>query len=319
MTPEENYYRAVEFRSPEVIPCRVSLLPATWGKHREALEELVGRHPDIFGAHTPNEERNFEDYRGTYAVGEHVDNWGCVWKNIRGGMDALVTEFPLDDWARFEDYEPPTSGGMPHGFMYMRLYYLRGFESFMRDLAEEPPQLQQLVDMVLEYNMNELEERLSGDARIHYFGDDLGMQDRLPMSPAHWRKYLKPCFGRIFGRCRESGAYVYLHTDGHILPIIPDLIDCGVTVLNPQFRSNTLEGLIETCKGKVAVDLDLDRQMFPFCTPDDIDEHVHEAVAGLGSPEGGLMLLAECAPDVPLEIIEAICQAFEKYRFFYSG
>ncbi|MDP7130453.1 MAG: hypothetical protein QF437_08190, partial [Planctomycetota bacterium] len=61
------------------------------------------------------------------------------------------------------------------------------------------------------------------------------------------------------------------------------------------------------------------RQMFPFCTPDDIDEHVHEAVAGLGSPEGGLMLLAECAPDVPLEIIEAICQAFEKYRFFYSG
>ena len=134
------------------------------------------------------------------------------------------------------------------------------------------------------------------------------------MSPEMWRKYLKPCFRQIFGLCRDAGSYVFLHTDGHILEIIPDLIECGVTVVNPQFRANGLDGLVETCKGKIAVSLDLDRQMFPFCTPQDIDNQVRESIERLGSREGGLMLQAECAPDVPLENIEAIAMAMEKHR-----
>ncbi len=318
MTHEENYYRTIEFRYPEYIIGRVGMLPAAWGKYKEDLEDLVIRHPIIFGEQQKNPERIYDNFGGTYAEGKHTDNWGCVWKNIRGGMEALVIEHPLDDWAKLDDYVPPTSGGMGHGFMYMRLYYLRGFENFMMDLVEEPPQLQQLIDMVLNYNMNEVEKVLAGKPKMAHFGDDLGNQTGLPMSPAHWRKYLKPCFAKIFGACRDAGAHVYLHSDGHMLDIIPDLVECGVTVVNPQIRANTLDGLVEVCKGKVAVNLDLDRQLFPFCTPADIDEHVHEAIAKLGSKEGGLMLSAECAPDVPIENIEAICQALEKYRTYYS-
>ena len=40
-------------------------------------------------------------------------------------------------------------------------------------------------------------------------------------------------------------------------------------------------------------------------------------VARLGDPRGGLWLIAECAPDVPLENIEALCIAFEKYRGYF--
>jgi hypothetical protein len=54
--------------------------------------------------------------------------------------------------------------------------------------------------------------------------------------------------------------------------------------------------------------------MFPFCTPDDIHAHVHQAVETLGRPDGGLWLKAECGPDVPLENIEAICCALEGCR-----
>ena len=60
---------------------------------------------------------------------------------------------------------------------------------------------------------------------------------------------------------------------------------------------------------KVCVNLDLDRQLFPFCKPEDIEEHVKA---------GGLMLHAECEPDVPLENTEAICQTLEEYRLYYS-
>ena len=140
----------------------------------------------------------------------------------------------------------------------------------------------------------------------------MGMQDSLPISPTDWRRCLGPCFESIFGRCRDRGIYVYLHSDGHIIEIIPDLVKCGVTVINPQIRANTLEGLVEYAKGDVCINLDLDRQLFPFATTAQIKAHIREARDHLYSPDGGLMLHAECAPDVPLENIKAICEALEE-------
>jgi hypothetical protein len=319
ITREENYFRAIEFRHPEWIPVRVSLLPATWMHYREALEEIVLRHPLIFGEYKKG-SKNFDEVSGTYRAGEHVDEWGCVWKNIRDGLEAFVVYHPLEDWDALERYRPPepNADSLPHGFMFLRLTYLRGFENLMIDFAEEPPQLHKLIDMVLSYNLAVVERILSRNPKIVYFGDDLGMQDRLPFRPAHFRKYLKPCYERIFKRCREAGAHVYFHSDGHIVEIIQDLIECGISVLNPQVRANGLDELVRECKGKVCVDLDLDRQMFPLCSPKDIEEHIREAVVKLGSPEGGLMLCAEVGPDVPLSNIEAICDALERYMFFYT-
>jgi hypothetical protein len=318
MTNEENYYRTVEFRYPEWIPCSVGLMQATWNKYREDLEDIVFRHPIIFGKYEKG-SRDFDNFSTGYREGEsYTDAWGCVWKNIQGGLEGQVVKHPLGDWDALETYQPPIPGGIAHGFMFQRLYYLRGFESLMIDFAEEPPQLQKLIDMVFSYNMAAVNKILEGKPKIVHFGDDLGNQVRLPMSPTHFRKYLKPCYAKLFGACRKIGAHVYLHSDGHILEIIPDLIECGVTVLNPQIRANTLDGIVRECKGKICVNLDLDRQLFPFCTPEDISEHVEEATVKLGSKAGGLMLHAECEPDVPLENIEAICQALEKYRLYYQ-
>jgi hypothetical protein len=109
-----------------------------------------------------------------------------------------------------------------------------------------------------------------------------------------------------------------MHTDGHIWEIIPDLIDCGVSVINPQVGANGLDNLAAVCKGKVCVDIDLNRQMFPFWKPADIDAHVREAVETLGSPEGGLWIKAEIGDDVPLENIKAICDALEKYSTYFN-
>ena len=92
-----------------------------------------------------------------------------------------------------------------------------------------------------------------------------------------------------------------------------------MNVINPQFRANGLHNLVRVCKGKVCVDLDLDRQMFPFCKPSDIGPHVRAAVEALGSPEGGLWLKAEIDDGVPLENAEALFDALEKYRGFFSN
>ncbi|MBS3761936.1 MAG: hypothetical protein KGZ25_01410 [Planctomycetes bacterium] len=202
---------------------------------------------------------------------------------------------------------------MPHGFMYMRRYYLRGFENFMMDVASDDPRLQSLIELVQNYNCTVVEKYLELGAEMMGFGEDLGLQDSLPMSPARWRKVIKPSYAKMFRPCRERDIPIRLHTDGHILEIIPDLQEVGVTLLNPQFRSNGLEGLKEVARGKIALHQDLDRQLFPFASPSQIEDHIGEAFEELHLPEGGLMFYAECEPDVPLENIDAICSALKKF------
>jgi len=321
MSLQQDRIRSLQFQRPEHIPVSISILPAAWMKHREALDEVVSRYPLLFGEHRQG-DRDYDAVGGTYVAGEHIDVWGCVWSNIQNGMESIVTVHPVPTRQDVRALKvPEEDAGIPHGFMYLRLADLRGFEALMLDFAEEPPELQMLIDVVLAYNLRQVQIRLQDlpdEAQIVYFGDDLGMQTSLAMGPVKWRQYLKPCYEQIYRPFREAGHHVYMHTDGHIVEIIPDLVDCGVNVINPQVRANGLDNLARVCKGRVCVDLDLDRQLFPFCTPQDVDDHVREAVETLGSPAGGLWLKAEIGFDVPLENVDAICAALVKYRDHYG-
>jgi hypothetical protein len=321
----------------------VGFLPATWIRHREALEDLCLEHPRVFRGFKKG-GRDFDDvWSPSYEEGTHVDCWGVVWENVERGMEAHVKRGPLEDWGAFESWEPPdpmtqnlfgpqpdwgkvgerfraakakgnlaSAGPLPHGFMYMLLTYLRGFEGYLPDIATDDPRIAELTSIVEGYNVAVTGKYLELGAEYLHFGEDLGMQTALPMSPGMWRERVKPSYEAIMGPCRDRGVPVYLHSDGHILEIVPDLIEVGVRVLNPQIRANGLDGLEEYAKGKVAINLDLDRQLFPFATPSEIEDHVGEAFERLHSERGGLMLLAECAPDVPLENIHAICRAYER-------
>lgn len=317
----DDRLKSLTFSHPEAIPVSLGILPAAWITFRERLDELADRYPAVFGG-IRRPGRDYDAVSGTYVEGEHVDPWGFVWKNIRHGMEAFVTGHPLKTRADVHTLEPPAEDiGFPHGFMFLCLTYLRGYEEAMVDFAEKPPELQILIDKVLAYNLRQAEVRLKqlpNPPSIVRFGDDLGMQDRLPIAPQAWRKYLKPCFSRIYAPFRENGHYVYMHTDGHILPIVQDLIDCGVNVINPQVGANGLEGLKRTCKGRVCVDLDLDRQHFPFWSPAEIDAHIRQAVEVLGSPEGGLWLKAEIGADIPFRNVEAICASLDRHRHAYA-
>jgi len=131
------------------------------------------------------------------------------------------------------------------------------------------------------------------------------------IAPAKWRSFFKPAYHALFAKVKAAGRDVWYHSDGNILEIIPDLIEAGVEVVNPQVGANGLEELRRVCQGKICVDLDLDRQMFPFWKPADIHAHVREAVETLGSPAGGLFFFAPIEAGLPLANIEAIVRPSE--------
>lgn len=341
-----NFLKVINFDYPEWIPASVSLMPATWIKYGEELEKIVLSHPSLFPDYKKGDyKEKINNLPARYRKGRIKDVWGIVWENIEEGLAGAPVDdlAPLKNWDDLENFKVPdplkydhfgeeidweerkrniekikregglAGGGIYHGAMYMQLYYLRGFSNFMIDVATKDPRLNKLIKIVLDYNLKIIEKWLEIGVEMMFFGDDLGLQNALPISPDDWRRYLKPCFYEMFGLCRKNNVYVYLHTDGHILEIIPDLIECGINVLNPQIRANTLEGIEKYCKGKVAINLDLDRQLFPFATPSQIEEHIKKAIETLALPEGGLMLVAECEQDVPLENIEKICETLEKF------
>ena len=173
---------------------------------------------------------------------------------------------------------------------------------------------------MLEYNLYQVAAVLPRMDEIIYFGDDLGTQTGLAIGAKRWRKYLKPCFRKIYGliKAYKPQQLIYMHTDGCIWEIMPDLMECGVDIINPQFRANGLDNLVRVCRREhvIPINLDLDRQLFPVATRSQLFDHVAQCVESLYMPEGALGLSVELNYEIPLENMAAVLDAVEKYRYY---
>ena len=131
---------------------------------------------------------------------------------------------------------------------------------------------------------------------------------------------MKPCFRKLYGliKAYKPSQLIYMHTDGCIWEIMPDLMECGVDIINPQFRANGIDNLVRVCRKDqiIPINLDLDRQLFPVATRSQLQDHVAEAVESLYLPQGGLGLSVELNYEIPLENMAAVLDAVEKYRHY---
>jgi hypothetical protein len=308
--------KTMTYSHPEEIPVFAGVLPAARKLHGEAMNRILRKYPAFFDLDAI--ERGVQQMAITYYAGEHTDPWGCVWSNLQEGMEAYVTGHPLPNREDIRTLKAPaTDMGLPHGFMYLRLLDLRGFEEAMMDFAEEPEELETLVETVCAYNVRQTSLLVESNQNpILFYGDDLGMQQGLAIGAAKWRKWMKPAFKRIYDVAHAAGRKVYMHTDGDIVDIMPDLVEAGVDMINPQFRANGVERLEKTCKGKIPIMLDLDRQLFPFGSPADMRDHVRQTVERLYLPQGGLGLNIEIGMEVPLENVDALLAAANEMRTY---
>ena len=93
----------------------------------------------------------------------------------------------------------------------------------------------------------------------------------------------------------------------------------GVQVLNLQDRVNGIDWIRRRFKGRICIDLDIDRQSVTrFGTPRDIERLIRDEVRALGSREGGLMMIYGLYPGVPLANVAALMDAMERYATYYA-
>jgi uroporphyrinogen decarboxylase len=109
-------------------------------------------------------------------------------------------------------------------------------ENILMDLHLEPAFVEDLLDG-LEAVCNGVIDRLLAD---HHncmdaigLSEDYGTERALLLNPEHWQRFIKPRLARMCHRIHHGGKRVYIHSCGHVTPIIPDLIEIGVDMLQP--------------------------------------------------------------------------------------
>jgi len=104
------------------------------------------------------------------------------------------------------------------------------------DLCEATAFVEELLDnleAVCNGVIDGLLRRFGPDIDAIGLSEDYGGEHAMLLSPAMWRRFIKPRLARMTGRIRRGGKKVYIHSCGHVTPIIPDLIEIGVDMLQP--------------------------------------------------------------------------------------
>ena len=350
LSQRENYLRAALFGTPERIPVHMRISEAAWIHYREALEPLLLKRPDLVGGYRKGsvDFDNLDVVPWRRVGSPYTDSWGCVWETVQQGFTGSVTRHGLENWDDFERFTPPdpahhsgwgevdwetvrekmrenkrngslVTGGLRHGHLFLTLTYLRGYQNLIFDMHDQVPELLRLIEMVENFSAEIVRRYIDFDADVIAFPEDLGMQKGLMLTPGQFRQYIKPSYQRLMALAKDSGRLVQMHSDGDVMELADDLLECGVDVLNIQDLVNGVDEIARRLKGRVCIELDIDRQRVTrFGTPGDIDDLIHEEVETLGSREGGLMLIYDLCPGIPLENIDAVMGAMEKYSTYYA-
>ncbi len=187
--------------------------------------------------------------------------------------------------------------GMPPGPWAVTdcAHYMRGFNNFLKDLILNPKLACAYMDKITELavKLNDIMLDLIGDyVQVHLSGDDLGHQRGLFFSPEIYRKYIKPRHKKVISGIKKHGDIkVLFHCDGAIRPLIKDLIEIGVDILNPvqpNLPGMDPKSLKEEFHGKLCFHggVDLQNVMSSKGTLEDVENEVKERIAAL-APGGG--------------------------------
>lgn len=341
---------AARFGRPERIPVQFGFSAACWRAYEPSvLTDLMEEHRVLFPSFRRGEKAPAPVPPPWQIPGQRwVDSWSCEWETAEYGMTGAVVKHGLGEWSGLETFVAPDpehqsgwteidwpatrrtlenakargwlrAGSLRHGHTFLTLTYLRGYENLMFDMADGEERLGRLIEMIERFNVGLVERYVQAGIDWMSYPEDLGMQRGPMISPGDFRRWIKPVYQRMVAPAREAGCVIHMHSDGDVRELVDDLMDCGMDVLNIQDLVNGIDWMADRLKGRVCIDLDLDRQQITrFGTPEEIDRHVRNAVEKLGSREGGLVLRYGCYPGIPVENVRAVMGAMERYGGMYS-
>ena len=262
MTSKERVRIALSRKTPDRVPVAADFVPESrdrlfeYFKTDDYYDMLVKLGCDMLVAGAGFNMSYYGDGE------EYVCPWGCTWKYIYNntGSYTEIIKHPLSDdpdGDKLAAYRIPDPDGddvvtpvrnliARYGDRYFicgavpctifeAAWYLHGLEETIIDMAERPDYINTLFDKVMEFPLRAGLRFIDEGVDMLWLGDDVGMQHGMMMSPDMWRKFLKPRMRKLIAafKAKKPDILVAYHSCGYIMPIIEDLIEIGLDVLNP--------------------------------------------------------------------------------------
>lgn len=238
-----------------------------------------------------------------YQVGErYIDEWGITWKRMPyerpfgTGHYTEMVGHPLADTSALRHYRAPDPGrpelyaeaewllgelageywivGVTVTTVFETAWALRGYEQLMIDFVEDPGLAESILEIPYRYHLAAAETLVRMGVDMIWIGDDVGAQNAMLISPAHWRRFLKPRMASFIARLKGINPRLKIayHSDGCIYPIIPELIETGVDILNPLQPASMDPARLKREYGeRLCFWGTIDEQRtLPFGSPDDV-------------------------------------------------
>lgn len=277
----------------------------------------------------------------------YVDEWGITWRSVAyetrfgTGHYTEMVGHPLADDRALDTYRSPDPTrpelyveaenairqykdeywivGVTVTTIWETAWALRGYERTLTDLVVNPDLVERLFDIPFRYHLAAAKRLVELGVDMIWIGDDVGMQQGMLISTETWHRLFKPRLATFIATLKGLNPEVKVayHSDGAIWPIIPDLIEIGLDVLNPiQPRCMDPAEMKARFGQELCFWGSIDEQYtLPFGTPDDVRREVQARLETIGR-DGGLIIgpTHHVQLDTPLENFWAMVQMINQAR-----
>ncbi len=266
--------------------------------------------------------------------GPYVDEWGVGWDAqpyetpFGTGYYTEIVSHPLADDDAILSYTPPDPNrpelyteaarvvrefkdeywivGVTVTTIFEAGWALRGLQQMLIDFVANPDLADAILEIPYRYHLTAAKKLVELGVDMIWIGDDVGAQNAMLISPRHWRRFLKPRMANFIAELKalNPAIKVAYHSDGNILPIIPELIEIGVDILNPIQPACMDPAEIKRQFGdRLCFWGTIDEQhTLPYGTPEDVRQEVLLRLRTVGRG-GGLIIgpTHHVQLDTPLE------------------
>ena len=252
LTRKERVKRALRREPLDHLPFQTNYTPAMGRLLAVHFEVPVADLPERLNNHLLRVDITYARSRNDEGLIE-FDWWGAGWDTrtegywhafapLASSLDLDGYPWPDPDAAALLDAAGKTIANNARGAfvipnvgmcLFERAWSLRGFDHVLLDMVDRPEWLEDLLDRITDIQVRLAKRFVRAGVDGGYFGDDYGAQRSMLFSPRIWRRLIKPRLARMVEVFTGAGLPVILHSDGDIKAILSDLVEIGVTALNP--------------------------------------------------------------------------------------
>ena len=352
MSPRERAIATLSFRGCDRVPKDAGFTPRIMEefKRRTGADdpaEYYGYEHRPLGLAPTKIQCDFSRYYPQYPeglpAGTQVSEWGEV--NVPGDFYHFTThlgplqsvntvqelkEFPWPDVKadyRYAHLPDKVKSLHESGYFVLgctghtgweKACYMRGIDNISCDLIDNQEYAEYLLDLFCDFHSFMARRFAEAGVDMLWLSEDMGMQDRLFMSPEMYRRWIKPRTKKVIDAARQvnPGIFITQHHCGKVDALIPDFIEIGTNALNPiqpecmdPLDIKRRYGDVLTLWGTVGA-----QSVFPFGTPEEVRRTVRDNIRNLGH-NGGLWIAPSqiIGPEVPWENVAAFFEAVAEY------